>query len=146
MDKEMVKPVLIPLAVLVGLVLVYRSQHPSTRFAADGADVAWDYAVRTSQNSGQPTVVLFTANWCPACQMLHGDVLSRGDVRQELSSHYSFYTVDLSRPSPQVQAHARKLGVNAIPQLIRYDKNGDETDRANYLDPQQMIAWLRAGE
>jgi thiol:disulfide interchange protein len=146
MDKDMAKPVLISLAVVLGLVMVYRSQHPSTKFAADGADVAWDYAVRSSQNSGQPTVVLFTANWCPACHALHGDVLSRSDVRQELLGHYYFYTVDLSNPSPQAQAHARRLGVHAIPQLIRYDKNGDEADRANYLDPQQMIAWLKAGE
>jgi thiol:disulfide interchange protein len=133
------------LVVLVGL-LIYRTEHPSTKFAVDGTDATWDYDVRQSQRSGQPTVVLFTAGWCPACQALHGDVLSRGDVQHELFDHFNFYTVDLSHPSPQVQAHARQLGVSAIPQLIRYDKDGNETDRAHYLDPDQMIAWLKAGE
>jgi thioredoxin-related protein len=46
----------------------------------------------------------------------------------------------------QFAAHAKKFGVSAIPTLIRYDKNGNETDRANYLDPEHMIAWLKAGE
>lgn len=127
-------------------VLIYRAEHPSTKFAADGKDLTWDYNVRQSQKSGQPTVLLFTAGWCPACQALHGDVLSRGDVQRELLDHFNFYTVDLTHPSAEVQSHAREMGVSAIPTLIRYDKNGDETDRAHYLAPDQMIAWLKAGE
>jgi len=133
------------LVVLCG-VLFYRMRHPSTTFAADGMDSNWDAAVQRSQGSGQPTVVLFSANWCSACQSLHRNVLSRGDVWGELQSHYNFYTVDLSNPSPQVQAHAHKFGVEFIPLMIRYDVNGKETDRTNYLGPAEMIAWLKAGE
>jgi thiol:disulfide interchange protein len=146
MDQDFGKYAMGAVVVVFLGVLIYRSEHPSTKFAADGTDNGWDYAVRKSQSSGQPTVVLFSARWCPACQSLHGDVLSRGDVQHELAGHFNFYTVDLTNPSPPVQAHARKLGVSAIPQLIRYDKHGDETDRTNYLDPEQMIAWLKAGE
>jgi thiol:disulfide interchange protein len=140
-----IKAVAAVLLVLCG-VLFYRMRHPATIFAADGMDSNWDAAVQRSRHSGQPTVVLFTANWCPACRALHGNVLSRSDVQEELQSHYNFYAVDLSNPTPRVQAHARKLGVEYIPLMIRYDVNGKETDRTNYREPTAMIAWLKAGE
>jgi thiol:disulfide interchange protein len=134
-------------AILVVLlaVLFYRMHH-STTFVPDGMDPSWDAAARYSQFAGQPSVVLFTADWCPTCRLLHRDVLSRDDVRAELHSHYSFYKVDLTDPSPRVSAHAQKLSVSGIPLMIRYDANGKETDRQNYLEPKEMIAWLKAGE
>jgi thioredoxin len=139
------KIVVSALAVLLG-VLAYRALHPSTKLAADGSDRAWDAAVELSHESGQPAVVLFTADWCPACQSLHRSVLSDDDVHHELNAHYIFYSVDLTNPSAPVAAHAREFGATAIPLLIRYDKNGNETGRANYLNREQMIAWLKAGE
>jgi thiol:disulfide interchange protein DsbD len=138
--------ILMVIAGIVAACLVYRTIHPSTKFAVDGTDERWDTAVRLSQESGQPAVVMFTAGWCGACQALHQNVLSRSDVKHELFSHYVFYTVDMTNPSPEVQARVQSFGVSAIPTLIRYDKNGNETDRANYLNPDQMIAWLKAGE
>ena len=133
------------LVVLCGL-MFYRMLHPATTFAADGIDPDWDAAVQHSRDFFRPTVVLFTANWCPACRALHGNVLSRGDVQAELQSHYSLYTVDLTNPSPRVQAHAQKFKVDYIPLMIRFDADGKETDRTNYMGPEQMIAWLKAGE
>ncbi|HTW95831.1 MAG TPA: thioredoxin family protein [Tepidisphaeraceae bacterium] len=144
MDKDLRNLMLVVLAI-VGL-LIYRASHPSATFAVDGNDAAWDEAVKLDRDAGQPAVVLFTADWCPTCRALHADVLSRLDVQQELMEHYFFYTVDLTNPSPQVQAHANEFGVKYIPMLIRFDKNGNETARANYLDADDLIAWLKAGE
>lgn len=131
------------IVLLVGAFL-YHGMHP--KLVADGTDSGWDEAVHLSHESGQPLVVLFTAGWCPACQQLHGDVLSRDDVQHELNSHYIFYEVDLTDPTPEARAHARKYGASAIPLLIRYDKNGNETGRTNNLTADQMIDWLKAGE
>jgi len=139
------KAALAILAVL-GIMFFYRMSHPATVFAADGSDPDWDAAVQRSHDAGQPTVILFTAGWCPACRALHGDVLSRSDVQEELQRHYSFYTVDLTNPSPQVQMRSQKFGVRYIPQLIRYDADGKETGRTNCLPAEQLIAWLKAGE
>jgi thiol:disulfide interchange protein len=133
------------LVVLCGL-MFYRLHHPATTFAADGADPDWDAAAHYSHDAGQPTVVLFTAGWCPACRALHANVLSRSDVEQELQNHYSFYAVDLTNPSRGAQIHAQKCGVRYIPLLIRYDANGKETDRTNYMDADSLMAWLKAGE
>jgi thiol:disulfide interchange protein len=133
-------------AVVLMAALFFWFRHPSTTFATDGTDASWDAAVRRSQASGRPTVVLFTADWCPTCRALHEDVLSTIDVQHELWGHYSFYKVDLTAPSPEVQFHASKLGVSAIPTMIRYDASGNETDRVHYLAPADMIKWLKAGE
>lgn len=132
--------------IVLGVVLLYRAQHPSTTFAADGIDSSWDAAARRSQAAGKPSIVLFTADWCPYCRKLESDVLSQSEVQWELQRHYSFYTVDLTNPSQEVRIHASKLGVSGIPLLIRYDADGKETARTNGLDTQSMVAWLKAGE
>ena len=74
------------LVVIVGLI-IYRMYFPPTTFAADGIDPDWDAAVQRSHDASQPMVVLFTADWCPGCRMLHGNILSRSDVQEELRSH-----------------------------------------------------------
>jgi len=131
---------------ILGVMFFYRMSHPSTMFAADGTDVDWDTAVQQSRNSHLPTVILFTAGWCPACRAFHGDVLSRDDVQSELRSHYNFYTVDLTHPSEKTQIHTQQLAVRYIQQMIRFDQNGKELDRINYLPADQLMSWLKAGE
>jgi len=135
----------IALFILLG-VIAWRSFHPSTTFAADGLDPTWDSAVAQSRSANQPTVIIFTAGWCPACQALHADTLSQGDVRRELYGNFTVLNVDLTNPTRAEQQHAAKLGVSAIPTLIRYDRSGKETDRTHYLPPDAMLTWLRAGE
>ena len=145
-DKDITLKAAVLILVVLGGLLFYRMLHPSTTFAADGIDPNWDATAERIHDRGMPAVVLFTAEWCPTCRSLYADVLSRSDVQDELQRHYSFYTVDLTSPSRQAQAHARKFGVSGIPLMIRYDANGKETDRVNYLAPEQMIDWLKAGE
>jgi len=125
-------------------VMVYRAAHPSTTFAADGIDSRWDAAVDEARASGKPTLVLFTADWCPACRMMHGYFV-RPDVAGELD-HYYCFKVELTQPTPAAQQHARQFGANYIPLLIRYDRDGHETGRTNSLPVEQLIAFLKAGE
>ena len=124
------------LLVLLGLV-VYRSFHPSTTFAADGADRYWDAAVRDSQASGKPTIVLFTADWCPACQALHRELASP-EAQAELD-HYYVYTVNMTNPTPQIAQHAQQFGARYIPLMIRYDTDQKETARTNWLSEENLI-------
>jgi thiol:disulfide interchange protein DsbD len=124
----------IALFILLG-VICWRSFHPSTTFAADGLDPTWDRAVTESRNANRPTVIIFTASWCPACQALHADTLSQSDIRRELYGKFTVLTVDLTNPTPAEQQHAAKLGVSAIPTRNRDDRSGKETDRTHYLPP-----------
>ena len=124
--------------------IAYRALHPSTTFAADGADRYWDQAAQEARTSGKPTIVLFTADWCPACRALHA-AFRRDDVLAELD-HYNLYTVDLTHPTPQAQEHARKYGAEYIPLMIRFDTDQKETGRTNSLPPEKLVEWLKAGE
>jgi thiol:disulfide interchange protein DsbD len=124
----------------------WRWMHPKTTFAADGADAAWDAAAQRAQDSGKPTVLLFTASWCPACRALHATTLAREDVQRELSEHYNYFVVDLTNPTLATSQHADKMGVHAIPTLVRYNADGKETGREHYLDPSRMMAFLKDGE
>jgi thiol:disulfide interchange protein DsbD len=135
----------IALFLLLAVMCGYRLFHPSTTFAADGADPDWDAAVAQSKASHQPTVLLFTAQWCPACRALHSSVLSVPQVQSELG-HFNYFTVDLTNPPPQIQERAAKYRVHAIPTMIRFDADGKETDRVNYLPASELIDWLKAGE
>jgi thiol:disulfide interchange protein len=139
------KGVVAVLIVLAGM-LFYRMQFPATTFAADGVDPDWDAAVQRSHDSGQPTVVLFTAKWCPYCRMLESSVLPQSDVQSELQGHFNFYTVDMTNPTEEARDHARKLHVGGYPCLVRFDPNGQETGRNYYMDAQSMMNWLKAGE
>ena len=131
------------LVALLGLI-VYRSFHPSTTFAADGKDAYWDAAVRESQASGKPTIVLFTADWCPACQALHRELAS-SEAQAELS-HYYVYTVNLTNQTHAMSDHAHQFGARYIPLMIRYDTDQKETARTNWLSEADLIQWLKAGE
>jgi thiol:disulfide interchange protein DsbD len=126
--------------------VLYRLWHPPATLAADGLDSNWDAAAHHARDAGEPTLVLFTADWCPACRGLHDNVLSRSDVRAEIRSHYNFLTVDLTAPTPAAATHSQKCGVRFIPLLIRFDANGKETDRTNGLGPADLIEWLKRGE
>jgi thiol:disulfide interchange protein len=145
-DSEGLGRLVTPVLLISLAFLAWRFLHPATTFAADGLDPTWDTAVAQSHAANQPTVIIFTANWCPACQALHADTLSQANVRRELYGNFTVLTVDLTNPTPAERQHAAKLGVSAIPTLIRYNPTGKETDRTHYLPPDDMLAWLRAGE
>src|SRR4051794_1432571 len=53
---------------------------PSSAMAGWGGN--WDTAVAQSRSTGKPAVVLFTADWCPACRQFESETLSRADVKQ----------------------------------------------------------------
>ncbi len=130
---------------LLALFIGYRWIHPPTTFAADGVDSDWDSVAQLCDKT-EPTVVIFTASWCPACQQVEGEVLSRSDVQSELNNHYNGLTVDLTHPTREVAQHARHLGVGSIPTLIRYDVDGHETSRTHSQGTQGMLEWLKADE
>jgi thiol:disulfide interchange protein len=136
--------------VVIGLMLIagvaaYKYLHPSTTFAADG-DARWNAAVERSRTWHTPALVLFTADWCPACQALHSEVLSRSEIQDEIANHYTMLTVDLTDHTRSATARAQKFGVSGIPTLIRFDAEGREVSRTHYTPPEKMLAWLREGE
>jgi thiol-disulfide isomerase/thioredoxin len=129
--------------VILGSMVLYHVAHPSTTYAADGLDPAWDAAVN-GRDTTKPTVLFFTATWCPYCQELWGDVLCKPEVMAYLDHHYNFRVVELTTPAGAERAN--KFGVNRFPTLIRHDIAGHETGRINNSSQETLVAWLKAGE
>lgn len=120
-------------------------QRPGHSFAGGGWLTDWDAAVEQSKASGKPALVLFTADWCPACKRFEADALAREDVREHLRANYTLLVMDLSDRSGPNAEQAGRCGVRSIPTLIRYDHRGQEVARAHGMPGDALLAWLRAG-
>ena len=131
---------------IVGIYLVTGgwTQLFGTKFEATGEDPRWDRAVEVSQATKQPGLVLVTADWCGGCQWLHHNVLNQSKVRAEMA-HYTFFKVDMTKPTPAAIAISRKLGVDSYPTVIRYDLNGREAGRKQITSAEKMADWLHGG-
>jgi thiol:disulfide interchange protein len=143
--RENGRIIAIVVVVLVAAAVAYKL-HPRSTFAADGLSPRWDATVEQSRAAHMPSLVLFTADWCPACSALHDQVLARQEIQGEISSHYMMISVDLTTQGPNAVARAERYGVSGIPTLIRFDADGKETSRTHYIPPDRMLAWLRDGE
>jgi thiol:disulfide interchange protein DsbD len=143
--SDYVRNIAIGLGIVLAIFVIFK-MRPQSTFAADGLSQRWDASVEQSRAAHQPVLVLFTADWCPACNALHSDVLSRQDVQDEINGHYMMVTVDLTAQGPASVARSERYHVSGIPTLIRFDADGKESDRTHYIPPEKMLNWLRVGE
>jgi thiol:disulfide interchange protein len=137
--------IVLPVVIAALAWFMYRPS-PQIMLAAENAPWAqeWNDAVRRSQATRKPALVLYTADWCPGCRWFEGNTLVRADVRGVMESRYTPIKVDLtSRESPN-QALARQYQIAAIPTLILYDVDGRELARTHALGPDELLAWLRS--
>jgi thiol:disulfide interchange protein len=136
------KAIGVALVVVVGLVLCGADGWHHSRFEATGTDADWDAAARQSHDRNLPAVVLYTADWCCACQALHAGALADPAVGRELCYRHTFVVVDMTRPTATARSHAASAGVHAYPTLIKYDRDGHELDRTHGLSAEALVAWL----
>ena len=69
--------------------------------------------------TGKPTVVVFSAAWCPHCQAFETTVLSSPQVRA-LSGEFYWVLVNIDRQA----SIARNYNVDAVPQILLLDATG----------------------
>lgn len=130
--------------VVLGLCLVVGWQYmgPKSAMAEQGWISDWDRAIERAQSSGKPALVLFTADWCPACHELQANVLTKPELATYLRDNFTLVVVDLTdREGPNAE-RAREFGVKSIPTLIRYNASKQEVSRANVASENAFMAWL----
>jgi thiol:disulfide interchange protein DsbD len=127
--------------VIVGVLTWKQFHHPSS-LQAGGWGSDWDQAVAQSRATGKPALVLFTADWCPACKQFESETLSRSDVRAELERNFTLVTVDLTEQSGPNARRVQAFGVQGIPTLIRYGASGKEVARTNGMGAESLMRWL----
>ena len=105
---------------------------------------------RAAQAADKPMVVLFTAGWCPPCQALKKDVLTKGQVHAALQADFVPVQIDLTDTSSENPntAVAGQYGVQGIPMVLAMTSTGEviEAYRGKH-DVASFTAWLtRLGE
>ncbi len=95
-------------------------------------------AIREAQASSKPILILFTGtNWCPACQKLERDALSKPEFAQAIGNRFVFLKINIQRPEDAVLDSPYKTlidryGIEAYPSMIVVDANGQKLFSVNY--------------
>ena len=130
--------------VFAGLVLVgWRYSGPHHALADGGWIDDWDRAVEQAKTSDKPALVLFTADWCPACRQFESETLADPKVQEYLKENHTLVVVDLSDRAGPNNQRARDFKVHAIPTLILFDRSGEEKARDFGMPSDALLKWLR---
>ena len=88
---------------------------------------------------GRPTLLVFSAPWCPACVRMATETFPKAGVAKQLAK---LNFVKLNSDLPENNELSEKFGIKAIPTMILLDKNGVETFR--WLDFQQANEFAKS--
>jgi thiol:disulfide interchange protein DsbD len=97
-------------------------------------------AFEQARRSRRPMVLVFGAQWCPACQRLAKETLSHPDVVEALS-RVEMVEVDLDKWTD----FGGWYGVSAVPHVVLIDGNGMIADTVRDFEPAEtFVGRLRA--
>jgi thiol:disulfide interchange protein len=78
---------------------------------------------KAAKTSGKPVIVVFSAVWCPPCQMMKKEVYPSAAVKA-LHDKFEWAYLDVDEDSNA--AAAKKYGVNGIPHIQFLSKDGKD--------------------
>ncbi len=114
-----------------------------SRQRAHTEHIAWAGPAELNHTTDRPTLVRFTADWCPPCQVMKREVFAIPQIAAKLEAHYRPVSVDLSHPFPGSQDLLARYGVQYFPSFIILSPQGTEIARAvGGLNAQQFTALL----
>ncbi|MCE2982434.1 MAG: thioredoxin family protein [Parachlamydia sp.] len=117
--------------------------QPIGQMQQQNAGVNWlthyPEAVKQSQSSGKPIVVLFTGtNWCPACMKLEKEVLKKPEFAGAVGSRFIFLKAEFPDSSAEsVQASPyysllERYNIETFPTLVIIDAKGQRLNTVGY--------------
>jgi thiol:disulfide interchange protein len=101
-------------------------------------------AAAASEGDPRPTLMLFTADWCPACRVMDRETMSRKHVKDAINARgVRFVVVDLSEPGGANEALARQYSVKSIPAMVLLDEHGVTRDKVvGAMPAEHFLRWL----
>jgi thiol:disulfide interchange protein DsbD len=135
------------LVAAVGLMLWW-TQPPAK---PEGGHAAWKaytpQLLAQARKSNAPTLVLFTADWCPPCKKLKAETFNDPAVSQALAK-INIILVDLtSNPPRDDRAYATEHGVRGVPTMLIYDTQGkwrQKLTTVGFIAPSELMTRLKS--
>jgi len=117
----MKKAILLVLAAATGLALASDFPKGSPAFKDSSTS-----AISAAKKSGKPIIMVFSAAWCPPCQMMKKEVYPSAEVK---AFHDKFIWAYLDVDDERNEEIASKFGVQGIPHIEFLDSSGKEIDK-----------------
>ena len=113
---------------------------PATQSVSWGTDLA--KGMTSATETGKPVLLVFTASWCPPCQVMKHEVWTDPTVRQLADSefHPVLLDIDLEESYPA----AEKYNVESIPTILILDSKGEVKHRSSTMDVSEAVAFLQS--
>ncbi len=122
---------------LATLVLTITVSFANSVFAQEPTN--YNTAYQKAMDGEKPLLILVTATWCPPCQVMKKTTIPTLMAREAFKD-FNYSTVDLD----EEESLARELiGSRGVPQLIMYEKKGDQWVR-RYLSGIQTPETVQA--
>ncbi len=134
---------LMVLLIACGLMLLLIGLSQCTSADQSGAS-SDEYTATLSQaaETGKPVVLVFTAAWCPPCQIMKKRVWPDPQVQQLIAGKYHKVVIDVDLP--ETRHISDQFGVQYLPTIVILDAAGNERKRANTMDVEQLLAFLNS--
>jgi thiol:disulfide interchange protein len=132
--------------ILVGILVFcgffgWRAWRGGNALAAWGSN--WEKQVDQSEVQKKPQLVLFTADWCPACDDFEGKVLSRKEIEAKLQEQFILTKIDLSDRAGPNNGIAATFGVKVIPTMVIVGPDGSRSDFLTGSVPaERLFDWI----
>lgn len=92
--------------------------------------------------NGKPTLLVFSAPWCPACIRMQTECYNKAAVQREIKK---LNFVKLNSDLAENYELAEKFKIKAIPTMLMLDKNGVETYRwLDFQEPKEFAKSLNS--
>lgn len=103
--------------------------------------VAIDAALAKGKQEGKPTLLFFTASWCPPCKQMKREVLPQESVASTIRDEFVGVYIDIDAR----QGDASSYGIQGVPTFIVMDKDGTEiARRSGAMSPGEFKQFLTA--
>jgi thiol:disulfide interchange protein len=133
-----------PLRVLFLIILAMTAFTVIGKLWAPKDKIPWRSDVAAAQDEsrkgGKPTLLYFTATWCPPCQQMKSETWAKPDVKTALQA-YVPVKVDIDVD----QASAQRYEIDAVPTIILLDGDGKVAKRlTGFLGAKDFLTWINS--
>jgi thiol-disulfide isomerase/thioredoxin len=100
-------------------------------------------ALKAGKKANKPVVLIYSASWCPPCQMMVKEVYPSKEVKEYVNKYvWAYLDVDVAKNMRSAETY----GVGGIPRILLVNPAGDFlNDQTGASDPKDFADFLSKG-